>query len=328
MVLLGYVTRVEVPSGYMGEQQSDIFDLTKLLLYTMLYQQFDSRVYDEIFESDLIVRWNRRHLRKPIDRDTPLNEDQLRHLLARSEDVVSALRAEMLRPVVDAIETNFEIQAEERRIRGLTAEKFVGNLRPFVWFILAQFRGSAEYLSLVASIREMMEDYLHRAGIAEYAALVTREVVTNAENVNIQDYARTTYGDTWDSGRILHDKELRKRFVREMTARGKAVSVSWTMTSRSGSGVGLNNLRLVVQNHQPEMLAIPSPDEDRSIYDRRKSLREYYAEIPESVTNTELALYYYSYLTDACRTRGVRFESSVHDSRKTGRTEVTLLFQF
>lgn len=328
MVLLGYVNRLEVPSGYMSEQQADIFDLTKLLLYTMLYHQFDSRVYDEIFESDLIVRWNRRHLRKPIDRDTPLNDDQLRHLLERSEDIVMRLRDEMLQPVVDAIETNLEIQAEERRIRGLTAEKFIRNLRPFVWFILAQFRGSAEYLSLVASIREMMEDYLRRTGIAEYAALVTREVVTNAENINIQDYARITYGNTWEGGRILYDKELRRRLVREMSARGKAVSVSWTMTSRSGSGAGLNNLRLVVQNHQPEVLAIPGPDDDRSIYDRRKSLREYYAEIPESVTNTELALYYYSYLTEACRTRGVRFESSVHDSRRTGRTVVTLLFQF
>ncbi|WP_455383162.1 hypothetical protein, partial [Salinispira pacifica] len=318
MVLLGYVARIEVASGHLSGQEGDIFDLTKLLLYSMLYHQFDSRVYDEIFESDLIVRWNRRHLRNPIDRDRPLPEAQLTDALRRNESAVATLRTEVVRPVVDEIEINRELSADERRIRALTAEKFVNNLRPFTWFILAQFRGSGEYFSLVTSMREIMGSHLDRTAIAEYAALVTREVVANAENINLQDFARLNYGDTWDSGRILFDKELRARLVREMSGRGKTVSVVWTMTSRSGNAAGLNNLRIVVQNHQPEALSIPSPDEDRSLYDRRKSLREYYAEVPETVTNTELALYYYGYLTEACRTRGVRFESSVHDSRRNG----------
>ncbi len=294
----------------------------------MLYHQFDSRVYDEIFESDLIVRWNRKHLRNPIDRDTPVNEDHLKKLLLEQQEVVSKLQSEITRPLIDSIETNFDLQVDERQIQVFIVEKFVRNLRPFIWFLLAQFRGSEEYFALVTSIRQLMDDYRKRTGIAEYAALVTREVVSNAENMNIQDYARLNYGNTWDSGRLLFDKAVRERLAREMVSRARTVVVSWTLSSRSGATPGLNNLRIIVQNHQPENLSIPSPDEDRSVYDRRKSLREYYADIPETVTNTELALYYYSYLAEACRTRGVRFETSVHDSRKTGKTVTTLNFQF
>ncbi len=328
MIQLGFVYRIEVaPTGHVSGQE-DLIDLSKLLVYAMLYFQFDSRVNDEVFESDLIVRWNRKHLRNPISRDTPVYDERLKQLISQNEKVTADIWNEILNPIAEQIRMDPDLRPEERQIHVYTAEKFVKNLRPFIWFLLAQFRGSSEYLALAGSIRQILQQFRRQTGIAEYTALVTREIVANAQNINMQNYVTENYPNAWEPSRVLSDRIVRDRMLSEMELKEKLVRVSWTLSSRNSETPGLNNLRIIVQNEQPESLDIPSPDHDRTIYDRRKSLREYYAEIPESVTNTELALYYYSYLTEACRTRGIRFESAVHDSRTAGTTVVSLSFQF
>jgi hypothetical protein len=57
---------------------------------------------------------------------------------------------------------------------------------------------------------------------------------------------------------------------------------------------------------------------------KNKSLHNFYRELPEGEANTELGLYYLSYLSEACEKVNVKFESLVNQMPGSDLTVITL----
>ena len=60
----------------------------------------------------------------------------------------------------------------------------------------------------------------------------------------------------------------------------------------------------------------------------KKSLIDFYRELPEGQESTDLGLYYLSYLDDACKKVNVKFESIVNQFSSSDLTVINLIFNF
>ena len=60
----------------------------------------------------------------------------------------------------------------------------------------------------------------------------------------------------------------------------------------------------------------------------KKSLIDFYRQMPDGQEGTDLGLYYLSYLEDACKKVNVKFESIVNQSSASDLTVINLNFNF
>ena len=60
----------------------------------------------------------------------------------------------------------------------------------------------------------------------------------------------------------------------------------------------------------------------------KRSLIDFYRQMPEGQEGTDLGLYYLSYLDDACKKVNVKFESLVNQFTSSDLTVITLKFNF
>ena len=61
---------------------------------------------------------------------------------------------------------------------------------------------------------------------------------------------------------------------------------------------------------------------------KKKSLIDFYRQMPDGQEGTDLGLYYLSYLEDACKKVNVKFESIVNQSSASDLTVINLKFNF
>ena len=66
-------------------------------------------------------------------------------------------------------------------------------------------------------------------------------------------------------------------------------------------------------------------DEKKNADLKKKSLMDFYKELPNGEANAELGLYYLSYLSEACEKVNVKFESLVNQLPGSDLTVMTLV---
>ena len=88
-------------------------------------------------------------------------------------------------------------------------------------------------------------------------------------------------------------------------------------------------LQITLYNKESEYQTIKETFEDRKSADlKKKSLQDFYKQLPEGEANTELGLYYLSYLSEACEKVNVKFESLVNQMAGSDLTVITLALSF
>ena len=82
-------------------------------------------------------------------------------------------------------------------------------------------------------------------------------------------------------------------------------------------------------NKDDEFQEVKENFETKSQADTNKrSLVDFYRELPEGQEGTDLGMYYLSYLDDACKKVNVKFESLVNQFTASGLTVINLIFNF
>ncbi|HOX91728.1 MAG TPA: hypothetical protein PLC54_02315, partial [Spirochaetales bacterium] len=66
-------------------------------------------------------------------------------------------------------------------------------------------------------------------------------------------------------------------------------------------------------------------DEKKSADLKKRSLQDFYKDLPDGEGNTELGLYYLSYLSEACDKVNVKFESMVNQMSSSDLTVISLV---
>jgi hypothetical protein len=326
MMLVDYVSKVEISKSEFMSTRQEIMDLSKLVVYSLLYRQYDAYIFARVLSSDVIKKWNRLNPANIIDDRTRINDAFLQNVLKEKERDVLEIKQEILSPMYAYISKNSSLLPEEKNVQLLLSEKFLNNLRPFTWFIIAKFKGSDGYDQLVKDIRTSLAEYMEKSKIAEYVSLMIIELAMNAENSNLKREAKAIFKGVVDMNAVLFDPNIRRQVLESLERKGELVYLSWRIGSR-GATVGMQGrLQITLYNKESEYQTVKETFEDRKSADlKKKSLQDFYKQLPEGEANTELGLYYLSYLSEACEKVNVKFESLVNQMPGSDLTVITLV---
>ncbi|HAE20916.1 MAG TPA: hypothetical protein DCG47_01140 [Spirochaetaceae bacterium] len=326
MMLIDYVSKIEISNSEFVTIRQEVMDIAKLITYSMLYRQYDAYIFQRVMASDVIKNWNRKNPANIIDDKTKINESFLQNVIKEKEHDIGDIKQSILAPMYAFISRNSSLLPEEKNIQLLLSEKFLNNLRPFIWFIIAKFKGLDGYETLIKDIRTSLADYMEKAKIAEYLALNIMELATNAENSNLKREAKAIFKGAVDMNSVLFDPNVRRQVIESLQRKGELVYLSWKLGSR-GSSIGTQGkLSVTIYNKESEYEKMKEAiDEKKSTDLKKRSLQDFYKELPDGEANTELGLYYLSYLSEACEKVNIKYESLVNQISGSDLTVISLI---
>ncbi|MBP7094914.1 MAG: hypothetical protein KBC36_02370 [Spirochaetia bacterium] len=326
LLLVDYVSKVEISRTELMSSRQEVMDLSKLIVYSLLYRQYDGYIFARILGSDVIKKWNRLNPANIIDDKTRINDAYLNNVLKDKEQDIVEIKRLILAPMYASISKNASLLPEEKNIQLLLAEKLLNNLRPFTWFIVTKFKGADGYEQLAKDIRTALAEYMEKARIAEYVSLMIMELAMNSENSNLKREAKSLFKGTVDMNAVLFDPNIRRQVVENLERRGETVTLAWKIGG-SKSGIGTQGrLSITIFNRESEYAKVKETIDERKSADlKKKTLSDFYKELPDGEANTDLGLYYLSYLSEACEKVNVKFESLVNQIQGGDLTVISMM---
>jgi hypothetical protein len=325
MMLLDYISKIEISKSEFLSSRQEIMDLSKLIVYSVLYRQYDAYIFSRVLASDVIKKWNRLNPANIIDDKTKINDAFLQSVIKDKGKDLAEIKQQILAPMYAFISKNTALLPEEKNVQLLLSEKFLNNLRPFTWFIVAKFKGADGYEQLLKDIRTSLAEYMEKSKIAEYVSLMVMELAMNAENSNLKREAKAIFKGAVDMNAVLFDPNIRRQVLDSLERRDDHVYLSWKIGSRNASIGTQGRLQITLFSKESEYRNVKEAfDEKKNADLKKKSLMDFYRELPESEANTELGLYYLSYLSEACEKVNIKFESLVNQLPGSDLTVITL----
>ncbi|MDE5615100.1 MAG: hypothetical protein K2M90_00975 [Treponemataceae bacterium] len=329
MILVDYISKIEISMSDFVSVRQEVMDLSKVIVYSVLYKQFDRQVFSEIIKCDCVKKHNRVNPAQIIDERTRISDVQLRLFLARQDAAIQAARKSILDSLWQSIMDNKEFSPEEKNIYLLMTEKFLNRLSLMNWYIIIRFYRAAGFAEMTAVIRRLLAKYMDKSKVAEYISILVMELALSSETTNLRQEAKNMYPDVVNIDTLIFDPEARAKIVAEMSRKHRQVFLSWKLGGSSAAIGKQGRLQVMLYNHDDEFQEVKELIESKSASDlNRKSLIDFYREIPEGERGTDLGMYYFSYLDEACKKVNVKFESVVNQFSSGGLMVISLNFNF
>ena len=329
LIMVDYISKIEISMSEFVSSRQEVMDLSKVVVFSILYKQFDRQIFQELIKADEVRKFNRAHPAQLIDDRTKISDNQLRRELHNKELIVNACRKEILDPIWKSIMENKEYSPEEKNIYLLMTEKFMNRLSLMNWYILTKFFKSEGFSQMNLSIRHLLQEYMEKSKVAEYISILVMELALNNENTNMRKAARQMYTDVEDLDSLIFDPEIRAKIISELQRNHEQVFLSWKLGGGSTAIGKQGRLQITLYNKDDEFQEVKESIETKSAQDlNKKSLIDFYREIPDGQGGNDLGLYYLSYLDDACKKINVKFESIVNQFQASGLTVINLIFNF
>ena len=330
LIMIGYVSKIEISMSEFVSSRQEVMDLSKLVVYSLLYKQFDRQVFSELIKCEVVRKFNRANPLHLIDDKTNISDAQLRLTLANKEDVIQKARKDILDPVWQSIMNDKNLSPEEKNIYLLMSEKFLNRLSMMNWYILTKFYRSDGFAQMGDVLRKFLDEYMEKSKVAEYISILMMELALNSENNNLRKQAKIMYNGVEDMDALMFDPEVRAKLVAELQRKHEQVFLLWKLGGGSTAIGKQGRLQITLYNKEDEFQAMKQTIEQQSAASlEKKSLIDFYRELPEGQGGgTDLGMYYFSYLDDACKKVGVKFESIVNQFSSNDLTVITLIFNF
>lgn len=329
MILIDYISKIEISMSEFVSKRQEIMDLSKLVVYSVMYKQFDREIFQALIETDCVRKYNRTHAGSLIDEKTQISDKQLRAELSNKNALIDQIRKNILTPIWKNVMTNKEYSAEEKNIYLLMSEKFMNRLNLLNWHIFTLFHKDEGFGELVSQTRMVLSRYMDKSRVADYISTMIMELALNSENTNITKEAQNMYPGRDDINMLILDPDVRKKIVRELEAKGELVFLSWKLGGGSTSIGKQGRLQITIYNKTDEFQEVKDTiDAAQSANTNKKSLVDFYREMPDGQEGTDLGMYYLSYLDDACKKVKVKFDSLVNQFSSNDLTVITLTFNF
>ena len=327
MLLLDYISKIEISMPEFVSSRQEVMDLSKIVVFSLLYKQFDRDIYASIIQCECVRKHNRANPSHLIDEKTKMSEKQLRSILVSKDQIIGQVRKDILDPVWTSIRENKEYSIEEKNIYMLMTEKFMNRMSLMNWYIITLFHKSENFNEMINTIRNLLGQYMEKSRVAEYISVMVMELALNNENTNIRKEAKNLYPAVDDVNSLIVDPDARSKIVKELQRKRVLVSVSWKLGGGSTSIGKQGRLQITLYNKDDEFQEVKENIETKATADtNKKTLIDFYRDVPDG--GTDLGLYYLSYLDDACKTVDVNFESLVNQFSASDLTVINLIFNF
>lgn len=329
MILIDYISKLEISMSEFGSKRQEIMDLCKLMVYSVMYKQFDKEIFKGIIDTNCVHKHNRTHAGNLIDEKTRIPDKQLRAELSGKNVLIDQIRKTILSPIWKSVMTNKEYSTEEKNVYLLMSEKFLNRLSLLNWHILVLFHKDENFSEIVSQTRKILSRYMDKSRVADYISTMVMELALNNENANITKEAKKMYPGREDLNMLILDPETRMKIVRALEAKRQLVFISWKLGGGSTSIGKQGRLQITLYNRSDEFQEIKSTvDSASNGRSGKKSLVDFYRDMPSGEEGTDLGMYYLSYLEDACKKVNVKFDSLVNQFSSNDLVVFTLTFSF
>ncbi|MCR5317375.1 MAG: hypothetical protein K6E22_04030 [Treponema sp.] len=329
MILVDYISKIEISMSEFVSRRQEIMDLSKVIVYSILYKQFDRQIFSQMIECDCVRHHNRTNPSQLIDEKTHIPEKQLRNILSFKDNAIQQARQAILEPVWKSIMSNNDYTPEEKNVYLLMTEKFLNRLNLMNWYIITKFYKTEGFSQIMSILRQSLAQYMDKSKVAEYISVMVMELALNSENTNMRKEARILYQGIDNADSLIYDPDIRKKIVEELSRKHEFVSLSWKIGGGSTSIGKQGALNITLYNKEDEFQEVKENIESKLSADlNKRSLIDFYRQMPEGEEGTDLGLYYLSYLEDACKKVNVKFESLVNQFTTSDLTVINLKFNF
>lgn len=329
LLLLNYISKMEMSMPEFVSSRQEVMDLSKIIVYSVLYKQFDKEVFAALLQCECVRDYNRKNPTKIISERNKLGEKQLRQMLAKQDAAINDARKTILEPVWEGIRANKDYSMEEKNVYMLMSEKFLNRMGLMNWYVVTLFQKVESFGDITAAIRTLVNSYMEKSKVAEYISVMIMELALNNENTNLKKAASKMFSDSEDLNMVILDPDNRARIVQELKKQNIMVTVAWKLGGGSTSIGKQNRLQITVYNKSDDKGDAKENLEDKISADtKKKSLVDFYKELPEGEGGTDLGMYYFSYLDDACKKVNIKFESIVNQFASSELTVINLIFNF
>lgn len=328
MILVDYISKIEISMPEFVSHRQDVMDLSKIIVYSILYQQFDKEIYEALIKCDCVRVHNRQNPRQLIDEQTRIPDAQLRKHLAIKDNVIQQCRQMILDPVWKSIMANGEYSPEEKNVYLLMTEKFLNRLSLMNWYIITMFYKKNGFDAMLSVLRTTLKEYMDKSKIPEYISLMIMELALNCENTNMRKEANILYKGIDNSETLVYDQEIRTKIINQLIQKKELVFLSWKIGGSSSAIGKRGSLNITLYNKADEFQEVKDDIESKMAANTSKtSIVDFYKQM-EDDGDTGLGLYYMSYLDDACKKVGVKFESIVNQFSSSDLTVINMKFNF
>jgi hypothetical protein len=328
MVMADYISKIEVAGVEPVASRAEIIDLSKLIIYNILYRNYSVVSLEQILGTDPVKKWNHANPSQVIDGKTQFQEGAVQKYIQEHSEELADLRKEILEPIYDAIAKDESMMDDEKRTRTNILQNLLVHANSLVWFVMLKFYKTREYLYLIRDVRLCLREYLSKSTIAEYATLMLMELASNIENLNILKEAKLFYKtERVHIQKVLQDPTLRLPVIEEMRKKNNLLTFSWKLGGTSMAIGTRRRFQVILYDQDINYKETRETLEATKIADvKRYNLSEYYKKLHNSGNELELGMFYLSFLDEACETMGIKFESMVNQTQYTGQTITTLTF--
>ncbi len=329
MILVDYISKIEISMPEFVSHRQEIMDLSKVIVYSILYKQFDREIFSALIQCDCVTHHNRTHPGHLIDDKTKIPDKQLRSQLTLKDNIVQQSRQTILEPVWKSIMSNKDYTPEEKNVYLLMTEKFLNRLSLMNWYIITKFYKDPGFTQIMGAIRQSLANYMDKSKVAEYISVMVMELAANSENSNMKKEARAQYQGIDNADTLIYDPDIRSKIIDGLQRKHELVFLSWKIGGGSTSIGKQGSLNITLYNKDDEFQEVKENIENKMSADlKKRSLIDFYRQMPEGEEGTDLGLYYLSYLDDACKKVNVKFESLVNQFSASDLTVITLKFNF
>jgi hypothetical protein len=325
LLLADCISKIETANIDPLSSRSDIIDLAKLIVHSLLYRHFDAELLNRVLASEIIVHWNRANPQSLIDEKAFQGSAStaLRRFIREKAPDVAKIRKLILDPLKLSIAGNEKLDNEEKKVEILQIERIMDVSNSLLWYILLKFQADWNFRDLTQVIRGCLVEYLKKVQVSEYIALLIMELALAVEHRTIQKEASLAALGTET---VQGNGEL-GAVIQSLKAKNSLVSIIWKVGGNSSSIGTERRLQVVLYDRNAGFREIKSSLEAvKSVDVKKRSIYSFYREQGDEKIDTGLGLYYISYLEEACGRVDIKFESLVNQIPDTDITMIILSF--
>jgi len=329
MIIADYVSSIEISRTAFTQKRSEIMDISKLIFYSVLYRRFAKTITKIFAASAFIAKWNRSNPKRILDNETILTNNPIGNTHALNQETIDSIKYDIINETMINLPGINDLTADENLITRQAGKKFLDSINNFLWYILTVSQGSDDYKRLYKKIIEVLKQYLEKSKIAEYLSLMIMEFTINAEISQLKKLSKRLYKDKIDFGRIIHNETIRKELIKFLESKNEFLTLSWKIKGTSTSIGTDNKLQVMIYNKETEYKNLKDTIANHKTADiKKKSLIDFYQEESEDEFNSDLGMYYLSYMQEACKEQQIYFDSHIDQIVNSDLNIITLSLVF
>ncbi len=306
---------IEINRSDFLSKRSEIIDLTKLIVYGILYKKIRPTLNEILYKSDLISKLRRNNPRAARDNELHFDPKVVEKFMTDNAKAVRSLKAGLLYEPYALIQRDASLTEDQKKTKMQITQKFIDVIEPNTWFLFHYISRSNDKMEVFSRINNLLVSFVQKTKIADYIALMLMEILQNSEKTHFENLAmrdNMARAPGVEISELLKDDEFRRKLRQKAETNKIHVNLTFSLEGNTNNARERQRLHISVANK-----GMMGEVERRNLQKRTKtevksaSLADFFQAGDQDNLGGGLGLLYLSYLQDACKTEDIVFDARI-----------------